>query len=511
MKIVAAEEAIAEIRDDWTLVPGGFGSCGHPDTLTAALRARYLATGRPRALTYLFAAGAGDKCGSGLDSIALEGLVRRAIGGFWGLSPRLAGLATGGRIEAHNWPQGIISKLFSAIAGDAPGVISRIGIGTFVDPREDGGVIDSAGSAPLVRDIRIGTERWLLYPVLRIDCALLRGSSADGKGNISFEDETSYMDALAQAMAARRCGGLVIVQVKRLVDQIAPQDVRIPGILVDRVVVAREEQHPQTYGCRFDPAYTRGGISTSLPARDTDLAKAVVAHRAALELGKHPGATVNLGIGIPALIGPAASKAGVSDFTLTIESGLIGGVPEEGLSFGASRHPQAFIEQSAIFDIYHGGGLGVAFLGFAQANARGDVNVSRFAGSVPGSGGFIDISQSATKVVFCGTFTTGGLSVVLDERRLRIAREGREQKLVTSLTHRTFNAEQALRNGQQVMFITERAVFRLAHDAMVLEEIAPGITVDALRDACAIDFTVGDALRPMPGPWDARIPEPSLT
>lgn len=503
MQVVSAKEAITVIRDGWTLIPGGFGSCGHPDALTQALRERFLATGYPQNLTYLFAAGPGDKAGKGLDAIAVPGLVQRAIGGFWGLSPALANLARNGAIEAHNWPQGVISKLFTAIAGGAPGVITQVGCGTFVDPENDGGVIDSKGSKTLIQTIHINAQRWLLYPTMTVNCALLRGTSADPDGNISFEEETSYMDALAQALAVKRSGGTVIVQVKRQVKQMAPQQVRIPGLLVDFVVLAQPGQHPQTYGCAHDPRYT-GATPTELspiPSVAPPLHKTIVAHRAALELGRHPGANVNLGIGIPALIGPMANKLGIRNYTLTVESGLIGGIPDEGLSFGASRNPSAVMEQSQLFDFYDGGGIDVAFLGFAQVDGQGNVNVSRFDGRLPGSGGFINISQSAKKIVFCGTYTAGGLITEYRDNKLVIVREGRTQKLQAQVSHLTFNAKRALAQDREVMLITERAVFRVDHQGLVLCELAPGITIADLRAMGDVEFHVSKKLKEMPGPW----------
>lgn len=509
MKIVTAHEAVREIEDHWTVIPGGFGSCGHPDELTQALRERFQRTGRPRGLTYLFAAGPGDKAGRGLDAVALDGLVTRAIGGFWGLCPVLTGMARRGAIEAHNWPQGVVSKLFSTIASGDPGLWSRVGLGTFIDPDVDGGVIDGRGSQPLVRKASVFGHEMLFYPAPAVHCALLRGSSADAAGNISFEDETSYMDALAQAQAARRSKGLVIVQVKRVCERLQPHDVRVPGFLVDRVVVARPEMHPQTYGCAHDPHYTRNeahGASAAaappMPAMPSmSLAKAIIAHRAACELARHPGATVNLGIGVPALIGPVARQLGVSDYTLTVESGLVGGIPDEGLSFGAARHPQALIEQAALFNFYDGGGIDVAFLGFAQADALGNVNVSRFADKLTGSGGFINISQSARKIVFCGTFSAGGLKTGMDRGALQILQEGRLGKFQRAVSHLTFNGPRAVAEHREVMFITERAVFRLGAGGLTLTELAPGVPPQAVLQQIPFEVAVSPLLQEMAGPW----------
>jgi len=503
MKIVTAHEAVSAIEDHWTIVPGGFGSCGHPDELTQALRERFQQTGRPRGLTYLFAAGPGDKAGRGLDAIALEGLVERAIGGFWGLCPTLTSMARAGTIEAHNWPQGVVSKMFSAIASGEPGLLSRVGLGTFVDPDVEGGVIDGRGSATMVRKTEVFGHEMLFYPAQPVQCALLRGTTADAAGNISFEDETSYMDALAQAQAAKRSKGLVIVQVKRVCERLQPHSVKVPGFLVDRVVVARADMHPQTYGCAHDPRYTsnEGQGVTAAARRPVPLEKTIIAHRAALELARHPGATVNLGIGVPALIGPIAASLGVHDYTLTVESGLIGGVPDEGLSFGAVRNPVALIEQAALFNLYDGGGIDVAFLGFAQADALGNVNVSRFADKLTGSGGFINISQAARKIVFCGTFSADGLRVALGREGLLVLNEGTVVKFQDAVSHLTFNGPRAVAEHREVMFITERAVFVLGPQGLVLTEVAPGVSPKQLQQQVPFDLAVSPSLREMAGPW----------
>lgn len=502
MKLITAQQAAYLIKDDWTVVPGGFGSCGHPDTLTEALGLRFEQTGSPRRLALLFGAGPGDKAGQGIDALARPGLVASAIGGFWGLCPGLARLALDGAIDAHNWPQGVVSKLFAATAAGAPGVLTHVGLGTFVDPDLEGGAIGPA-TRPLVEKISRNGRSHLFYPARRVDCALLRGTASDAAGNITFTDETSYMDALAQAQAAHNSGGIVIVQVKQLLDGPVPhyRDVRIPGFLVDYVVLAPANRHPQTYGTFCEPAYTGGsggsGGGPAVPRKRFPCAKRIVAHRAALELARHPGANVNLGIGIPALIGAQAAALGLDDFTLTVESGLIGGVPDEGLSFGAVMHPQAVIEQAALFDFYDGGGIDIAFLGFAQADAKGNVNVSRFGDRFVGAGGFINISQSARKIVFCGTLTSGGLEVEIADGRLRVVREGRTAKFLPHVEQLTFSGAAA--QGKEVLYVTERAVFRLRPGGLELIELAPGIALADLARAVGCAFHVAPALKPMDG------------
>jgi propionate CoA-transferase len=311
------------------------------------------------------------------------------------------------------------------------------------------------------------------------------------------------MDALAQAQAVKNCGGTVIVQVKQLVGSksLAPSQVRIPGFLVDYIVIAAEEEHPQTYGKSFDASFTsRTAKSQALIQQDIPLAKLIIADRAALELGKHRRANVNLGIGIPALIGVRASKleSSAEGYILTVESGTIGGVPDQGLSFGAAMNPEAVIEQSSMFDFYDGGGIDIAFLGFGEVDARGNVNVSRLGEQIPGAGGFINISQASKKIVFCGTLTAGGLKIEAYAGQILINQEGQIKKFVPQVFHLTFNGEMASNANKEVLYITERAVFSLQKGQLHLIEIAPGVTVNALRLAMSCDFIVSDHLILMP-------------
>lgn len=496
MQVISPEAAASLIASGSRIVTGGFGSCGHPDCLTEAVRNRFLRTGEPRNLKLLFAAGSGDRAGRGLDRLAIDGLLREVIGGFWGLCPELGKLAKSGRIDAHNWPQGVVSSLFTEIAAKRPGILTKIGLGTFVDPRRDGGIISSGACTPLVEVVELYGEEYLFYPSMPIDFALLRGTSVDPHGNIYFCEETSYMDALAQAISTRNSGGVIIFQVKRTRDRGRPQQVRVPGPLVDYVVVSDDIHHPQTYGHHYEASFIDGPAKSFVGAgqNSIDCAHRIIADRAALELRKHPGAHVNLGIGIPALIGARAAALGLDDFTLTVESGLFGGIPAQGLSFGASSGPLAVVEQSALFSYYDGGGIDVAFLGFGEVDRFGNVNVSRLGERLPGSGGFINISQSAARVVFCGTFTSEGLRVSTADHNFRVICEGRIRKFVQDVAHLTFNAEIARKNKQGVTYITERCVFDLREGKLTLSEIAPGISIDNIRAAVDFDFTVSPDL-----------------
>ncbi|WP_029032523.1 acyl CoA:acetate/3-ketoacid CoA transferase [Salinarimonas rosea] len=479
MRIVTATQAAGLVPDGATVIPGGFGCCGNPEAVLKALGARFRAEGRPRNLTLLFAAGPGDRGERGLNHLAQEGLVSRAIGGFWGFAPKLGRLAEAEALEAHNWPQGVVSHLFRAMAARLPGIASRVGLETFVDPDQEGGRMNARAARGLVRKTRMQGRSYLLYPALRADVAIIRGTRADRNGNICMDREVSFQDALSQAQAAHNSGGIVIAQVADVTDaRLDPHAVSVPGCLVDYIVVADPEDHMQTWAEAFNPAYVGG--EEAAPEGEavlSPLVRRIIARRAARELAHHPGAIVNLGIGIPAEIGRAAAEAGLRDFTLTIESGQFGGVPASGLSFGAAANPQAKIDQAALFDLYDGGGLDIAFLGFAEADSRGNVNVSRFQGRMPGIGGFANISGAAKRVVFCGSLTAEGLEVEAGAGRLAIRREGRTRKLLRRLDTISFNGPLAESDGRQVTFVTERAVFELVHGCLRLTEVAPGIDV----------------------------------
>lgn len=479
-KITTAADAVSIIQSGDVLCTSGFVGIGVPDELLIALEKRYLDTGEPRNLTLLFAAGQGDGKDRGLNALGHDGLLKRAIGGHWGLIPKLGRLALEGKIEAYNFPQGVISHLYRDIAAGRPGTLSHVGIGTFVDPRLGGGKINSVSTEDLVQLIEIHGREWLLYRTFPVNVAFLRGTTADPRGNVTAEREALDLDNLSMAMAVKNSGGIVIVQVERIAraGSLNPRQVLIPAPLVDCVIVAEPENHRQTYATAYNAAYS-AEIAVqleNLPSTPLDQRK-IIARRCSMEL--RPGSVVNLGIGMPEGVGAVAAEERIDSFiTLTAEPGVVGGIPLSGLDFGAAVNTDAIIHQNQQFDFYDGGGLDIAVLGMAEADAAGNVNVSQFGSKLAGAGGFINISQNARKVVFSGTFTAGGVDLRVEDGALQVVQEGRAQKFIDKVQQITFSGVRAAAENKTVLYVTERCVFQLTHEGLELIEVAPGIDVD---------------------------------
>ncbi len=480
VSIITAKEAANMVTDGMTVTMSGFVASGLPEALAKALENRFLETGSPKGLTLFYAAALGNRDGSGADHFAHEGMTRRVIGGHWNMAPNLGKLVLENKIEGYNLPQGTLSQLFRDIAAHRIGTITHVGLNTFADPRIEGGKLNNISKDNLVEVVNLLGEEKLLYKSIPVDLALIRGTYADEHGNVTLERECASLEITSIAQAAKNSGGKVIVQVEKVVaaGSLDPKLVKIPGIYVDAVVVCEDpKDHEQCVGCAYD-ASMAGNIRLPLDslAFPKLSAKKVIGRRAAMELKEN--SVVNLGIGIPEYISMVANEEGIGDYmTLTVESGPIGGIPQGGPKFGGSVNPEAVIDQPYQFDFYDGGGVDYAFLGLAQADACGNINVSKFGSRIAGCGGFINITQNAKRVFFCGTFTAGGLAVAFEDGSLKIVQEGSQKKFIEQVQQITFSGAYAQRTGQPVLYITERAVFELKQDGVYLTEVAPGIDV----------------------------------
>lgn len=492
VSVISAAEAVEKyIKSGDTLAVGGFANgLMHPEEILIAVEHSFIDRSYPENLTLIFASGQGDSKKRGLNHLGMEGLVARVIGGHWGLAPKIQKLAAENKIGAYNLPQGVISHMFRDIAAGKPGVITHVGLETFVDPRLQGGKLNEKAKeyGELVELIKINGKDKLFYKAIPIDVAVIRATYADRRGNCTFDKEGVYADAVAMAQATKNSGGKVIVQIERIVENgtLDSRRVRLPGIYVDALVVAEPEHHMQSFGTVYNPALSgevRVPLDSLKPMPMSD--RKIIARRAAMELKSD--AVVNLGIGMPEGVAAVAAEEKINDIVLTTEAGAIGGIPAYGFDFGASANADCLVDQPTQFDFYDGGGLDVAFLGLAQMDGLGNINVSKFGSKIAGCGGFINITQNAKKVVYCGTFTTGGLQTKISNCRLNILSEGKVKKLVSNVEQVTFSATYARANKQTVIYVTERAVFGLVAEGVELKEIAPG--VDLEKDVLAhMDF-----------------------
>lgn len=476
-EIITPLHAAELIQNEHTVCIGG-GGAGHavPDEVLRALGQRFQHSGKPLDLTILHPCGIGDSDSLGLNHIAYPELLKRVIGGFYGNAPKMVELALKNMYEAYNFPQGVLSHLTRAIAAGEPGLLTKTGLHTFVDPRYEGGKVNTAAAEDLVELINIGDEELLYYKTMPVDIAIIRGTSVDKNGNLSMENEVGTFAMLSIAQAAKVNKGKVIAQVReiRSEDSTAPLQVKVPSSLIDYIVEVPDQ--PMTYITKNDPSM----ISKVHPFADDELRldgiKKIVAKRGALEL--FPGAFVNLGYGISDGIPIVARQENFLDqITFLIEQGPLGGIPTTGLNFGAMYNPDAILDDGYQFDYFHGGGLDIAFLGFAEIDQQGNVNSSRFGNRMTGCGGFIDISQHTQKIVFCGGFAAAG-KVDFIKEGIRVTHPGKHKKFVLNVEQITFNGRQALKNKHEILYVTERGVFRLTENGLLLTEIAPGADLE---------------------------------
>nr|WP_295973704.1 acyl CoA:acetate/3-ketoacid CoA transferase [uncultured Bacillus sp.] len=483
-KVISTSKAAEFIQDGCTLAASGFGLACWNEEMGIAIEDRFKKTGHPQNLTVVHASAVGSRrdASKGMSHLGYEGLVKRWIGGIAYASPGMAKLIEDNKIEAYNLPQGVITQLYREIAAKRPGVITKVGLRTYIDPRLEGAKMNTNTTEDIVNLIELDGEEWLYYKSFPIHVGLIRGTVADENGNLTMDKESLMLEVLPVAQAVHNSGGIVIAQVENVVKNgsLDPKKVRVPGILIDYLVVSKPENHDQTEGTHYHP-----GLSGELkvPLEGVDVLpfdeRKVIARRCAIELKED--AILNLGVGMPSGVGSIAAEEGISDYLkMTTEAGTIGGVPGSGLDFGSAYNAEAIVEEHVQFDFYDGGGLDISVLGLAQTDEMGNVNVSKFGKRVMGCGGFVNISQTAKKLVYCGTFTHGGLEVNLGNGKIEIVKEGRNKKFIKQVEQVTFSGQYATEVGQTVLYVTERAVLQLIDGKLTLIEIAPGI--DLQRD-----------------------------
>lgn len=483
-EFITAKEAVDRIKSGSTICTIGMTLVSACESILKELENRFLETGSPNQLTYMHTCGQSDRKAGAVFHLAHEGLTKRIIGGHWGLCPKMMELISANKVEAYNLPQGQMANMFHSMALKEPGKISKVGLGTFIDPRIEGGKMNDR-TKPLediVDVVEIDGEEYLRYREIPIDTLLIRGTYADENGNISTQEEAMVLELLPAVMATKRFGGQVICQVKKVVKAgtISPKEVVVPGVLVDAVVVCEEpeENHRQTSSWYYDPAYSGQAWAPESKTEPIPLnVRKVIGRRAMMEL--EPDVVINVGTGIPNdVIGAIIAEENISDdVTITVESGIYGGVPAGGIDFGISRNAQALIPHDRQFEYYNGAGIDFTFMGAGEMDQEGNVNATRMGDKAPGAGGFIDITARAKNVIFCSTFTGKGLKVEFDENGLRIVEEGKIRKMVKAVQQISYNGKIAGDTGQNMVYVTERAVFKLTPEGPMLVEIAKGVDI----------------------------------
>jgi propionate CoA-transferase len=512
MKFITAAEAARIVSSGSSLlVSGSGGGHGVPEAVLEAIEARFLSEASPRDLTLIHVVGIGDRQKKGAARFCHEGMLKRSITSALIDSPVLMEMALANKFESYILPQGVMSQLMRDIAGARPGLITKTGLHTFIDPRHGGGRQNASAKDELIELMMIDGEEWLRFKPLKFDIAILRGTTADEDGNVSMEQEAIPGEMLSMAQATKRNGGIVIVQVKRVAKKgvLSPRAVKIPGIVVDYVVVDPNQR--QTYATDYSPSYA-GELRVplaSVKALPFGHRK-IVARRAAMEFT--PNAICNLGAGISTGIAAVAAEENIVDqIVLTNEQGFVGGAPLTGPDSGTAQNYDAVLDQPYQFDFYDGGGLDLAFLSFAEVDREGSVNVTRFGDTLVGVGGFINISQNAKHVIFSGTFTAGGLEVSCADGLLKIIKEGQHKKFVDRIECVSYSGPFAVKEGRTALFITERAVLRVVNGALELIEIAPGVDLEkdimrhmSFRPRVAPDLKLMDKRLFSPAPMNLR-------
>lgn len=454
------------------------------ESILKAIEDRFAQSGAPKDLTLFHSCGQSDRT-KGIAHLAHEGLVTKVIGGHWGLCPPMMDMISNNKLEAYNLPQGQMANMFHSMALREPGKLSKIGLGTFVDPRIEGGKMNdrTRDKEDIVAIVTVDGEEYMQYKEVPIDTLIIRGTHVDENGNLTTDEEPMMLEVLPAVMATKRFGGQVICQAKYLVqaNTLDPKRVTVPGALIDAVVICDNpvEEHRQTSSWYYDPSYSGQSRAPLAQTGAIPLSmRKIIGRRAAMQLKKD--VMINVGTGIPNdVIGPILQEEGLqNDIMLTVESGVYGGVPAGGIDFGISCSPQALIPHDRQFEYYTGTGIDFTFMGAGEMDAEGNVNATKMGPVAAGAGGFVDITSTAKNVVFCSSFTGGGIDVSFGEQGIKIEREGRFKKLVKKVQQISYNGKLSLARGQQMFFVTERAVFKLTENGPMLIEIAPGIDLE---------------------------------